>query len=497
VTGWRALPRPARALIAITVLTAAVTAGVALGGVGAWTRSDTWATLGLALAVVIAERVQIALPYQRQEVTYTITDAVWLGALLLADPGVVVIGTAVGVLVGQALQPWSAVKVAYNVAVCVAGLLAAVLVFGALGAPPPDEPAGWLAAAAAALAYQAVNAALVGGIIATTTGRRLREVAVIPPDVMNWTGGLALGILGALVWQVTPAAMPLLLLPIAVTMLGYRGWIQSARERDLMSRMARDAEAIGTSLGDDLSKRLEVPVDAGAAEGLASTLNMMLSRVEAAVARERRFVREASHELRTPITICRGYLEVLGSAPAPEEIAEAHEVVLDELDRMIRLVEDMRLLARVEDPATLRRADVGLAQLAHDLAARATGLTDGRLRVATVSPDATANVDRQRVTQALVNLVKNAREHTPDGTPIELRVLDRGPAWRFEVADHGGGLPPGWEEEAFRPFVTGERSDGSGLGLAIVAGVAQSHGGRAGVDNRPGEGATFWLQVPR
>jgi two-component system, OmpR family, sensor kinase len=106
------------------------------------------------------------------------------------------------------------------------------------------------------------------------------------------------------------------------------------------------------------------------------------------------------------------------------------------------------------------------------------------------------SADSQRLTQALINLVHNAREHTEPGTPIALRAVGEAGALRFEIADAGGGLAPDDEQRVFQPFFKGESSDGSGLGLAIVAGIARAHGGAAGLDNRPGHGATFWIRIP-
>jgi two-component system OmpR family sensor kinase len=106
-------------------------------------------------------------------------------------------------------------------------------------------------------------------------------------------------------------------------------------------------------------------------------------------------------------------------------------------------------------------------------------------------------MDPQRLTQALINLIQNAAVHAPADTPVDLRAVERSGAWRFEVTDRGGGLPEGDEDSVFRSF---HRLDltrpGSGLGLAIVRGIAEAHGGHAGVENRPGEGATFWVEVP-
>jgi two-component system, OmpR family, sensor kinase len=281
-----------------------------------------------------------------------------------------------------------------------------------------------------------------------------------------------------------------------LTFLAYRSWLRTVQERDGMAQLGHAADSIVTS--GDLSNRISETADGDDAVGqLAATLNRMLARLEASFRRERDFIRETSHELRTPITICRGHLDVLSPEPTVDELAETTAVVFDELDRMARIVEDMCDIAFMEDPGSLRRGEVELDRLAADVAAKAMPLVDGRLTVDATAARGPALVDGQRVTQALMNLLKNARQHTPAGTPIELIIRERNGSWRFEVADSGGGLTEALAMRAFQPFCKGEDSEGCGLGLAIVAGIAKAHGGSAGLDNRRGEGATFWLEIPR
>jgi two-component system OmpR family sensor kinase len=220
----------------------------------------------------------------------------------------------------------------------------------------------------------------------------------------------------------------------------------------------------------------------------------MLHRLEAAFRRERHFIRETSHELRTPITICLGHLEVLGPDPGPAEVAEVIAVITDELERMSRTVRELSDLVRIEDPASLRLVDVPMPRFVEQVATKAAPLLDGRLRVVP-PPAAQLQIDPQRLTQALMNLLENAVLHTLPGTPVELRVVGREGGWRFEVSDRGGGVAPALEEAMFLPFVT-TRERSSGLGLAILASIARAHGGTAGVENHPGVGATFWLEVP-
>jgi signal transduction histidine kinase len=204
-----------------------------------------------------------------------------------------------------------------------------------------------------------------------------------------------------------------------------------------------------------------------------------------------------SHELRTPITICRGHLEVLREDALPEDARETIDLVLDELDRMGRLVQDITTVVREEDRSFLRRESVDAGELMAGVARKVMPLLDGRLRVRPMPSSVRIDADPDRLAQALVNLLHNAAVHTPAGTEVEMRFAAARRAWRFEVSDRGPGVTPGEEELVFRQFTHGTHSPGSGLGLAVVRSIARAHGGDAGVDNAPGTGATFWLSVPR
>jgi signal transduction histidine kinase len=207
------------------------------------------------------------------------------------------------------------------------------------------------------------------------------------------------------------------------------------------------------------------------------------------------FLSSASHELRTPITIVRGHLEVLGPRPTEGDLRETTALVIDELDRMGRLVDDMTVLVRSEDPEFLRREEVDLHGFAADVAAKAEPLLGRRLRVRRPLRGALVKADPQRLTQAVLNLLKNAADHTTG--PVDLRVAEEPGWWRIEVDDRGAGVPPEDVEAIFEPFRTGARSGGTGLGLAIVRGIAEAHGGSAGLNNHPGGGARFWIRLPQ
>ncbi len=209
------------------------------------------------------------------------------------------------------------------------------------------------------------------------------------------------------------------------------------------------------------------------------------------------FLSSASHELRTPITIVRGHLEVLDERPSEAEMKETMELVVDELDRMGRLVDDMTVLVRAEDPEFLRAEEVDLHGFAADVAAKAEPLLGRRLRVRRPLSGALVKADPQRLTQAVLNLLKNAADHAPGASPVDLRIVEEPGWWRIEVEDRGPGVTIGHPEDVFEPFRAGPGSRGSGLGLAIVRGIAEAHGGTAGMVNRTGEGATFWIRLPQ
>ncbi len=273
------------------------------------------------------------------------------------------------------------------------------------------------------------------------------------------------------------------------------GWISLSRLLRPLLVLSQTMRAIAQE--GDLTRRIPVHQLRGELGTVGEAFNRMLDRLQASFERERRFLREISHELKTPITVCRGHLEVLGEDPSPEEVRETVALVVDELDRMGRLVEDLVTLARAEDPEFLRLRELGVTSFLLEVASKALPLLDGRLQVVPPEEDGVIRADPHRLTQALLNLLQNASVHTPPTTPVELRARRSKGGWRFEVADRGPGIPPEAEEAVFRPFFRADpHSPGSGLGLTIVQAIARAHGGRAGVVNRPGEGATFWIEVP-
>jgi signal transduction histidine kinase len=259
------------------------------------------------------------------------------------------------------------------------------------------------------------------------------------------------------------------------------------------------------------SAAVTLPLCVLVGEGIARGM-VRLERIERALRVERHrseelreldrmkdgFLSTVSHELRTPLTVCRGHLDVLGARPAADEVRAVKETLVDEIDLMARLVEDLTTLARAGHGMPLTMASLPLGGFLDSIVAMAEPILGGRLDVAPGPAGATLRADPQRLTQALLNLLQNAARHARGEGPVRLRVRAEPTGWRFDVADQGGGLPPGEERLIFEPFRTGSTATGrTGLGLAIVRGIARAHGGDCGVLNRPSRGATFWIRIPR
>jgi signal transduction histidine kinase len=232
---------------------------------------------------------------------------------------------------------------------------------------------------------------------------------------------------------------------------------------------------------------------------LAHTLNRMLDRLEAALTTQRRFLADVGHELRTPITIIQGNLDTI--AAATDEDTQTLVIVADELARMARLVDELTLLASSERPDFLRQEPVDLAALTRSLAAKARALDPADAARFTLTGAALGEgvLDRQRVTQAVMQLAMNAVTHTPPGTPVEISSAAVGAAIEFRVADHGRGIQADQRDRVFERFarLDSPRAGGTGLGLSIVAAIAAAHGGTVRVtQTEPSGGAAFVLSIP-
>ncbi|MCP3799566.1 ATP-binding protein [Allokutzneria sp. A3M-2-11 16] len=246
----------------------------------------------------------------------------------------------------------------------------------------------------------------------------------------------------------------------------------------------------------DLSRRIPVHGKDDIA-ALAEQFNAMLDRLDQAFATQRSFLDDAGHELRTPITIVQGHLELMGDDPA--ERAEVVRLCTDELDRMNRIVGDLLLLAKAERPDFVNRHEVSLHELTSDIDAKVRALGDRRW-VLEAMGEGTVRLDEQRVTQAVVQLAQNAVQHTEPGSEIRIGSALIDGRVSFWVADSGPGVRPEEHEKIFQRFGradTGRRDrTGAGLGLAIVLAIAEAHHGVAKVVSEPGRGATFGIDLP-
>jgi two-component system, OmpR family, sensor kinase len=228
---------------------------------------------------------------------------------------------------------------------------------------------------------------------------------------------------------------------------------------------------------------------------LALTFNRMLDRLAAALTAQRRFLADAGHELRTPITIIQGNLDII--VPRTADDAETLAIAADELTRMSRLVDELHLLARSERADFLNVGPVDLAELTRSLAAKARSLDD-RPWLLTRAAAGVAVLDAHRITQAVMQLAANAVVHTPAGTAVELSSAVTGDAVEFVVADHGPGIPAAERSRIFDRFarLDPRRTGGTGLGLSIVAAIAAAQGGSVSVTSGRRGGAVFCLSVP-
>jgi signal transduction histidine kinase len=232
--------------------------------------------------------------------------------------------------------------------------------------------------------------------------------------------------------------------------------------------------------------------------GLTRTFNAMLDRLQESFTTQRRFLDDAGHELRTPITIIRGHLEVMGEDP--EEREEVKLLVLDELERMSRIVDDLLLLARAEQAGFLVVRPLDVSELTDEIVTKASAMSSEREWRLQEKAFVVVRADRHRLTQALMNLVRNAIEHSPEDSRITIGSRDAGDWVHFWVRDEGEGIPPDERERIFDRFVRGKvghgPTDGAGLGLSIVKAIVESHGGSVRVSSRLGAGSTFTLTIP-
>lgn len=271
------------------------------------------------------------------------------------------------------------------------------------------------------------------------------------------------------------------------------GWLVAGR---LLRPLRTLREAAHRITETDLTERIPVR-GADDVTDLTRTYNAMLDRLQSAFDTQREFLDDAGHELRTPVTIVRGHLELLDPSN-PRDVAETRDPLLDEIDRMGRLVDDLILLAKARRPDFVTAGTVDLAALTDQVLDKARALGDRDWQVE-ARAEADVPGDPQRLTQALLQLAHNAVKYSEPRTAVRVgSAIHRGEAHLW-VRDEGRGIDPGDLGHIFERFgraQSGRGVDGSGLGLAIVAAIASAHGGRVEVDSTPGRGSTFTVVVP-
>jgi len=293
----------------------------------------------------------------------------------------------------------------------------------------------------------------------------------------------------------------LLLIPVGVGLAALAGAViarAALRPVDEMTRTARRITA------EDLQRRVEHRRSDDELDRLAETLNDMLARLELAFTQTRRFAADAAHELRTPLTVLKGGIEVaLRAARSPDEYRLVLSSSLEEVERLIRLAEDLLLLSRSIAGPEAPRLPVELEPLL--LEVLEIGARLGRAAGVSVRVDDSGPVtvpgDAVALRRAVLNLVENAVKYTAPGGKVELSLIEGGGVATIVVADTGIGIEPGDAERIFEPFVRldaarGRETGGTGLGLAIARSIVVAHGGALTVESQPGAGSRFTISLP-
>lgn len=296
---------------------------------------------------------------------------------------------------------------------------------------------------------------------------------------------------------------------VVLAVLAFVAALVVTRSLRPLRRIATTADAIAAG---DLTARVPEASKRGEIGRVATALNRMLAENEAAFAQRdatenklRRFLADASHELRTPLTSIRGYAELFrrGASERPEDLAKAMRAIEDEAARMGGLVEDLLLVARLDDGRPLEREPVALDDLAEAAVDAARVVEPARpLSFEFAERPLLVLGDRGSLRQALDNLLVNVREHTPAGTPAFLSVSAAGDQVFLTVEDTGPGVPESERERIFDRFFRPDTPDGrepggAGLGLAIVRSIVAAHGGEVSVRPARPHGSIFEIRLPR
>ncbi len=290
--------------------------------------------------------------------------------------------------------------------------------------------------------------------------------------------------------------------PLAVAVAGLGAWLLAGAALAPVERMRRQAAEISER---DREASLLVPATRDEVAALALTLNQLLDRLQSAISRQRGFVAAASHELRTPLAILRAELELANrEGRTREELAEAVASAAEETERLVRMAEDLLLLARSDETAPLAQLSPGdvVAVAQRSVEAFSDRARRGEVDLVLDAPDHLGlSLDEARIRQVVDNLIDNALRFAPRGSGVEVRVREEAGGAVIEVVDRGPGFPEEFLPHAFERFRRPDQGrsrdhGGAGLGLAIVKALVDAHHGRAEVANRPGGGAVVRVFLP-
>lgn len=283
-----------------------------------------------------------------------------------------------------------------------------------------------------------------------------------------------------------------------VSLLG--GWWLTGRAVGPVAEVTGVARRIAAT--GQFERRLAVPSSRDELGQLAATFNEMLARLEKTFLRQREFLADASHELRGPLMVIRGNLDLLKLDLSTEDRLESIREATEEVERMSRLVSDLLFLSEVDAPGVVQHQPVALHEVVASVWERTKELDGGAHQVLLGYNDPTMVAgDRERLVQLLWNLLENALRYTPAGGTVSIALRREGKVAELTVSDTGIGIPAEHLPHIFERFYRVDRArsrsqGGTGLGLAIAKQVAAAHGGQIRVRSEPGEGSTFTVALP-
>ncbi|WP_231880773.1 MULTISPECIES: cell wall metabolism sensor histidine kinase WalK [Brachybacterium] len=285
---------------------------------------------------------------------------------------------------------------------------------------------------------------------------------------------------------------------LVLLLAGWVGYVVTGRLLRPLGELRGATEQVTVT---DLEHRVQVPDGGDDISALAQNFNRMLERIQEGFAEQRRFMSDVGHELRTPLTIVRGTLETT-DVQDPDDVVESHQIAMEELDRMGRVVGDLSELAASSRPDYVKPRPVDLASFTRSAFARIEHIGE-REWILERTADVVAEVDEQRLTQAVVQLAANAVRYSDEGTRIWFGVDQvlgpEGPEIHVSVRDEGVGIAEEDQQRVFERFTRAEgaRGAGSGLGLPIVQAIAEGHAGAVRLFSRLGRGSTFTIVFPQ